>query len=212
MTQAALDQTNVRSAPVTLRGSRYVEIGVVIASLALSALILRNPGLAAFDTLVMGTATASLVTWIVVQDLGTFTIPDGAVISIAGLAFVDRWLHGDAWIAMGLDAFLIGGILFAVREIHFRRTGYDGLGLGDVKLAAAGGLLIGATPCAWALFIASLLALCFVGARRINVRLDDLRTAASATEKVAFGAALAPAIWAVWLMQHLDVLPFFASP
>ncbi len=32
-----------------------------------------------------------------------------------------------------------GGVFLAVRELFFRLRGIDGLGLGDVKLAAAGG-------------------------------------------------------------------------
>ena len=136
------------------------------------------------------------------QDLRTLTIPDGAVVALAALALASRVAAHDPMLALVLDMLLTGGVLLAFREAYFRRRGFDGLGLGDVKLAAAGGLLVGAVAFAWVLLAASLLAIAAVGIVRLRARAD----LGAATGKLAFGAFLAPAIYVAWLWQALPFL------
>jgi hypothetical protein len=57
---------------------------------------------------------------------------------------------------MAVDMGLAGGGVWLLREAYFRRHGFDSIGFGDVKLAAAGGILIGADGFASALLLASL--------------------------------------------------------
>ena len=160
-----------------------------------------------YEIVVLATtlATIPLVAWIVVQDLRSFTIPDGAIVALAALALAVRVAAHDPALAIGLDVLLTGGVLLAFREIYFRRRGFDGLGLGDVKLAAAGGLLVGAQAFAFALLGASLLALAGVAALHVMAR----GRVALAGRKLAFGALLAPAIHLAWLSQ---ALPFLQGP
>ncbi len=69
--------------------------------------------------------------------------------------------------AMG--AALLGGLLLAVRMFFTRFRGEEALGLGDVKLAAALGALLGLSVALWALIgaaIATMLYMIFRGERR----------------------------------------------
>ena len=147
----------------------------------------------------------ALVAWIVVQDLRTYTIADGAVVALSPcspLAVASSRPHDPALLDRARRGPDSGGVLLAFREIYYRRRGVDGLGLGDVKLAAAGGLLVGAQTFAWALLAASL-----VGARRRRrSSSDDARTrGAGRPQKLAFGAVLAPAIYVAWLVTGAAV-------
>jgi leader peptidase (prepilin peptidase)/N-methyltransferase len=145
-----------------------------------------------------------LAFWIVQQDLDNFTIPDGAVLALAILGTVERITEGAfsgervdvvfVWIA--IDVVLSGGSLLAVREIYFRRRGQDGIGFGDVKLAAAGGVLVGATAFAWALLAASIAGLLFVAFWRSQ------RRRICALDRLAFGALLGPSLWVAWLVHR----------
>ncbi len=74
--------------------------------------------------------------------------------------------------------------------------GHDGLGLGDVKLAAAGGAWIGWTMLPVVIEIAALSALVvFLIAPRLAGR------PAHWNARLPFGSFLAPAIWATWLIE-----------
>lgn len=146
-----------------------------------------------------------LIAWITWQDAVTFLIPDGAVAGIvlvgAGLrlgAGIDA-LH-DPWLViagLGVDAAACAGTLFLLREIFYRRRGYDGLGFGDVKLGLAGGVLIGAQGFAWATCGACAAALVFVLGRRSGGR------PLGAQDRVALGAFLAPAILLAWVVGRM---------
>ena len=183
------------------RGRMIAEWAVALAALALVALTLGQ----SWETVVVAATLAAppLVVWIVVQDLRSFTIADGAVVALALLALATRLAAGDSALLVALDVLLSGGVLLAFREIYFRRRGIDGLGLGDVKLAAAGGLLVGASAFAWALLAASLLALAAFAILHLATR---GRGPFAAPKKLAFGAVLAPAIYVAWLVQALPFL------
>jgi leader peptidase (prepilin peptidase)/N-methyltransferase len=83
--------------------------------------------------------------------------------------------------------------------IGYRRwRGRDGLGLGDVKLAAVAGAWLG-----WATIFAviELAALSALGAYFINARLR--RRPLKKTEFLPFGSFFAPAIWIGWLVEAI---------
>ena len=93
-----------------------------------------------------------------------------------------------------LDAGLCGASFMAIREVFFRIKGFDGMGFGDVKLAAASGMLVGVEAFAWSVFAASALGLAvalLVSLFRPGRKLDRL----------PFGALLAPACWSIWAAQ-----------
>ena len=83
---------------------------------------------------------------LLVVDLKTRLLPNVLVLSLAvcGLAFqICSLFFYDDFISIGAAAFLGGGLLYLIRAVgnHFYDT--DTLGLGDVKLLAAGGVWLG---------------------------------------------------------------------
>ena len=143
------------------------------------------------------------VIWIVAQDVADFTIPDGAIIALAVAGTVVRFtITPDLWqsefLSLLLDASLCGLAFLAVREAFFRIKGFDGMGFGDVKLAAASGVLVGMEGFAWSVFAASALGLAV--ALVVSVIKPERRI-----DRLPFGALLAPACWAIWVMQLWSV-------
>jgi leader peptidase (prepilin peptidase) / N-methyltransferase len=174
-----------------------------VGALAILALGTGPLGLAA-----VGTALALLAARIAWQDLTDFTIPDSATLALGllGLAWrvaatVEAGESVSAELALiALDGGLCGGALWALREAYFRRRGHDGIGLGDVKLAAAGGLLVGTGGFAWCLFGASFFGILLLVGRRV------LATPGETLEpRLAFGAVLAPALALGWLVAAMPV-------
>ncbi|WP_092985677.1 prepilin peptidase [Rhizobium sp. NFR03] len=141
-----------------------------------------------------------MIGWIAWQDLRTFTIPDGALVSLAltgaSLRLSQALDLPHEVLAIAIDALLCGGALLAIREGYHRWKGVDGLGFGDVKLAAACGVLVGVTGFAHALLAASALGIALVLAL-------SLRRGAVAIERLPFGALLAPACGIVWILSSL---------
>ena len=185
-------------------GLRRVEWAVPVLSTVLAVAILHAAPDGPLPLALAAAATGALVVWIVWQDLATFTISDAALAAVAAIGFACRWSRamGDgespwrALAAFGIDVVLCGGTLLVFREAYYRLKGVDGLGLGDVKLAAAGALLVGGVGFSWALFAASLAGLAAVAASRL------IRPRRARGDRLAFGALLAPALWGVWLIEQ----------
>lgn len=149
------------------------------------------------------TAVASLfallmVMWIISRDIRDFIVPDGAVVGLVVAGVLVRLGAAESWpvelATAFLDAAVCGGVFLVIREAFFRLRGFDGMGFGDVKLAAACGVLIGYEGFAWSVFAAStagLIIAAFSAALRPEQRITRL----------PFGAFLAPACWLVWLIQ-----------
>jgi leader peptidase (prepilin peptidase)/N-methyltransferase len=133
-------------------------------------------------------------------DARCFLLPDfvtlgGCIAAMAAAALLARddpfWALAEA----GLRAICVAGSFELLRRIYLRKRGCEGLGLGDVKLAAAIG--------AWLPFefVPSCISLA-AGAALATVGVAHLRGATiGADMKLPFGAFLCPALW----------LTFFAS-
>ena len=90
------------------------------------------------------------------------------------------------------------GLFLLVRIAYRRLRGRDGLGLGDVKLAAAAGAWLSLPMLPIAIEIAAITALAaYVFRQRKRMRV--LRSAG----RVPFGAFFAPAIWLGWVMETM---------
>lgn len=187
-------------------------VGAALAALAAVAVLFAAGG---SREAVAVAAVVALAGWIAVEDARSFTIPDGAV---AGLALVGAAVRladaralglapGGEALRLAVEVALTGGALWLVREIFYRRRGFDGLGFGDVKLGAAGGVLVGAPG-----FAAALAAASAAGVAVLLVRHG--RSPNLAGEKLAFGTLLAPALALVFALARLapDALPGGLAP
>jgi leader peptidase (prepilin peptidase)/N-methyltransferase len=155
---------------------------VLGASLAMVsvAILPIGPGLAvAVLGLVLIAAAAA--------DLASCRLPDVASLATAILGLGLAMHRSPAAALTGLAAAaLTGGTLLLLRRGFAARRGDPSLGLGDVKLAAALALWLGAaTP--WAMAVAGLLGLAQICLTK------------SADGKIAFGPVLAASGWAVGL-------------
>jgi leader peptidase (prepilin peptidase)/N-methyltransferase len=84
--------------------------------------------------------------------------------------------------------------LLLLMQLYRRWRGRDGLGLGDIKLAAVGGAWLDFTAMAVVIELAALSAISAYAANAA-LRRKPLR----ATAFLPFGLFLAPAIWIGWL-------------
>jgi leader peptidase (prepilin peptidase)/N-methyltransferase len=92
-----------------------------------------------------------------------------------------------------LRAAVMFGIFFAFRAGYYSLRGREGMGFGDVKLAAVAGVWLDWTDLPIAVDTAALSGLAWVLCNRAIGKEWKL------TEKLPLGLFFAPAIWACWL-------------
>jgi leader peptidase (prepilin peptidase)/N-methyltransferase len=147
----------------------------------------------------LGAALALLMLIIAAVDARRFIIPNELTLAALALALVQAAIldpnPARAILQAVLRALALGLIFFAVRETYVRLRGRDGLGLGDVKLAAVAGAWLGWTAIPIAVEVAALSALALYLVRYLGGR--PLR----ATQRIPFGLFLAPAIWIAWMFE-----------
>ena len=164
------------------------------ALIALPSFLLLEPVAAAISC-GFGLAMAAIA----ISDARRFIVPDRLSLPAipAGL-LASGLLAADAAHAVMLGnlaaAFTGAAGLFAVREAYAALRRREGLGLGDVKLAAVAGAWTGFAGLPLVLLLACLGALAAIIAASIRGK-----AALAATTAVPLGATLAPAIWLVWL-------------
>jgi leader peptidase (prepilin peptidase)/N-methyltransferase len=137
---------------------------------------------------------------IAIEDARRLRVPDAwnLVAALAGITAVVLEAQPGLWATLAaiglaaLQAVICGGAFLAVREVFFRLRGVEGLGFGDVKLAATAGIWLGWQLFAVTVMLAALATLLWIA----------LQTAVScgwpADRKIPLGAFLAPAIWVCW--------------
>jgi len=151
---------------------------------------------------VLGGGLAVTMVAIAAVDAREFIIPDGLVLAgvLLGLtdaALADPQQPAAAMAQAALRALVLAVIFFLFRAAYRRWRGREGIGLGDVKLAAVGGAWLGWGAAGLAIDIAALSALAavLIGAcrgRRIT-----------GTMRIPFGLFFAPAIWIAWLLAEI---------
>jgi leader peptidase (prepilin peptidase) / N-methyltransferase len=140
---------------------------------------------------------------IVLVDLWSFRIPDVLSLPLIplGLAASGSLLHPgieDVVDSMHAAGALAGGTgLWLVGATYEWLRQRAGLGLGDIKLAAAGGAWVGLDALPEILFFASSLGLLMLTALRCRNGANTI----TATTALPFGAFLAPAIWVTWFIK-----------
>jgi leader peptidase (prepilin peptidase)/N-methyltransferase len=152
-----------------------------------------------------GAALAVLMIAIAVVDAHRFIIPDRVSLAafLLGLAEAARQSQSFEAAPASIAVAALRGVVLALiflgfREIYLRLRQRQGIGLGDVKLAAVAGVWLDWTLIPVAIEIAALTALTIYGARQLVMR-RPLR----ATAKLPFGLFFAPAIWLCWLLEAM---------
>ena len=150
-----------------------------------------------------GALLAGLMLAITIIDSERYIIPNelsGAALVLgllrAGVVGPEADWHAVVWAAIRAVAITLPLILLMIGYRRWR--GRDGLGLGDVKLAAVAGAWLGFVTIFAVIELATLSAL---AAYAVNAyrRKRPLR----GTAFLPFGAFLAPAIWIGWLAEAL---------
>lgn len=146
---------------------------------------------------------------IVLTDLRGFTIPDllslpAIPLGLLANAILAPAVDAYAALADGLAGAIIGaGTLYLLRAAYFRFRGVEGMGLGDVKLAAVAGAWLGPGGLAPACLLACVAAFIGIG---LTAALRG-REQIHARLAIPFGSFIAPAIFVMWMAQVLELVP-----
>ena len=157
----------------------------------------------------LGAALALLMFAVAVNDARSLLIPDRLSLAAFLLALAAAandasqefsaafWLPAAQAIGFSLlRAAALGLAFLGLRALYSRLRGCEGIGLGDVKLAAVAGAWLDWPLMPVAVEIAALAGLGFYG-----LGLLIGRRPFSAAARLPFGLFFAPAIWACWLVQ-----------
>ena len=128
----------------------------------------------------------SLLMVLSVIDWRTFTIPNGINLAILVLGVIRLVTDLDNWLLYVIGMLAVSLVFFLMHVL----TGGNGLGMGDVKLVAAAGLLIG-----WQKMLLAVLVGSLGGAIIHSVRMQR-----GAGRELAFGPYLAAGIWVAALV------------
>jgi leader peptidase (prepilin peptidase)/N-methyltransferase len=185
--------------------ARVLESGalVLLAVVAAVASIAVAPGPAGY----LGAVLALLMLAIAVIDARRFIIPDqlsaaGFALGLVNAAVLAPQEMGQAAAIALARATVLALLFYALRALYRRLRGRQGIGLGDVKLAAVAGAWLDWLTLPIAIEIAALAALGVIGVRYYasGRRLD-------AGLKFPFGLFLAPSIWVCWLLEATLLAP-----
>jgi leader peptidase (prepilin peptidase)/N-methyltransferase len=169
--------------------------GAALCAVAASILIVPEPsGL-------LGGGLALVMMAIAAIDARYFLIPDQLVLTGLALGLIQAaLLPGPALanIATSVLRAAVLALLFLMFRVGYRFIrNREGLGLGDVKLAAVGGLWLGWMGAAIAIEIAAVSALTSVLVGMLCGR------SFTRTTRLPFGLFFAPAIWVAWLLAEI---------
>ena len=188
-------------APGDLRPNVAILIGGSLATAVVSALTLPAP--AALASIVLGVLMVAGAD----VDARTYLLPDAVTggATMCGIAAAAALAQGSEssfqpWFAAGdavLRAACVAGLLALLRWVYARIRKREGIGLGDVKLAAAAGALLpfDAVPLCFGVAASGALVAVLVA----HLRGDDVDRAM----KLPFGAFLCPALWLTFYASSL---------
>jgi leader peptidase (prepilin peptidase)/N-methyltransferase len=142
---------------------------------------------------------------IAMEDMRSMRVPDAwnlpaALGGFLAVALEARSIGMPSLAALAhamVSLIVCGGAFYLLRELYFRWRGVEGLGFGDVKLAATGGIWLG-----WEIFPA-VVTLAAIGAILWVAGAAAVSRGWPRGQKIPFGAFLAPAIWLCWLYARM---------
>jgi leader peptidase (prepilin peptidase)/N-methyltransferase len=174
-----------------------VTVAAAVASLAAA------PDMRGF----LGGLLALLMGAIALYDARHFIIPDvfnaaALLLALAHAAVLEPAAAAEG-IVLALARGAVAGAMFLALKLAYRwLRGREGIGLGDVKLAAVAGAWLDWFGILVAIELAVLAAL---GAHLLRAALR--RRALRAASALPFGLYLAPAIWVAWFVQAVLLWP-----
>jgi leader peptidase (prepilin peptidase) / N-methyltransferase len=176
-----------------------IAVFAALACAVVAASLIAAPGRPG----VFGGGLGLLMAAIAVKDGRSFIIPDRLTLAAFALGLANAANETYESIPENIASAALRGVLLAVlfyllRAIYYRIRHRQGIGLADVKLAAAAGAWLDWTLIPTAIEIAALAALCFYAVSRLL-----LRRPFDATAKLPFGLFFAPAIWLCWLLDAI---------
>jgi leader peptidase (prepilin peptidase) / N-methyltransferase len=150
-----------------------------------------------------GATLGLLMIAIAIADARAYLIPDrltlaAFLLGLGNAAAVDFANMPENIAIAAARGCVLAFAFFALRDIYRRLRHRQGLGLGDVKLAAVAGVWLDWAVIPAAIEIAALTALFAYMASQLI-----LRHPVEATAKLPFGLFFAPAIWLGWLIGAL---------
>lgn len=177
---------------------RWWDAAAGVSAAAVSLVLLPLPSGA------FAAALALLGLFIALVDIERMIIPDLATLAmfVLGLALTFLEAPRGYWLPAVADAVLravaIGALLLVLRVSYQRLRGIEGLGLGDVKLAAAAGPWLMWPTLPFAIAVAAVAALVTT-----VIRAALARQRPQWRQELPFGAFLAPAIWVSFMLERL---------
>jgi leader peptidase (prepilin peptidase) / N-methyltransferase len=170
-------------------------IAIAVAIYVVSAMV--APGVPG----IMGGILSLLMLAIVLTDARFFIIPNALTGTALVFGLLQAGLDRPETVLVGVVAAIARGAVLAsaflaVRVGYRWLRGREGMGLGDVKLAAVAGIWLDWLTIPLAIEIAALSALVVYALHQIVLR-RPMQTAV----KLPFGVFLAPAIWLGWLID-----------
>lgn len=190
-----------RSSPTRLHATGDLAGKVALAAVVMAAMAASL----AVEPSVVGLLAAALVpvlAAIAVIDGRHFIIPDslnalGLLLGLAAAATAPEPEPVDGVISAFLGGAGLALMFLAIRLGYRALRGRDGLGLGDVKLAAVAGVWLSVTAMPVAVETAALAGLMAYGIRRLTTG-----RAVRVRDRLPFGLFFAPAIWIGWLFDR----------
>ena len=188
-------------ASVSRTASAMRAVHIAVASVALLIGVAASFVLVPDSRAAWGGGLAGLMVAIAAVDARRFIIPDEltAAALALGLAYAavedsEMWAQALAWSVL---RGVVPALAFLGVRVGYRRwRGREGIGLGDVKLAAVAGVWLDWQTIPIAIEIAAVAA---IGAYLI-MHLYFRRTVRPTT-RLPFGLFLAPAIWIAWILD-----------
>jgi leader peptidase (prepilin peptidase)/N-methyltransferase len=184
-----------------------VRTGLVVGIITVAAIILSvvsAPGMAGM----LGATLAVLMVTIAVIDWRSFIIPNALNAAGFCLGLVHSLIQQPDGMLIAVALAVTRGAALALlfltlRYLYARVRGRQGLGLGDIKLAAVAGAWLDWSIMPIAIEIAAFAALTIYAVRQLV-----LGRPISATSRLPFGLFFAPAIWICWLIETTLLPPF----
>mgnify|MGYP001820883762 CR=1 FL=1 len=157
-----------------------------------------------FDKAIISVALSLAMIVIAISDTRSFIIPDALSLPAVPCGLLVSGYLADTgqfhWTVLEhLSAAAMSCVLIlAIKEVYARIRKREGLGLGDVNLAAVAGAWLGLSGFSQALLLACVLAIIVV-----TILHFQSGRPYRATTAVPFGAYFAPSIWLVWFLQQI---------